>query len=61
MRALQARWGGGAVARAVEGECIARGLGSAQSPQSATQHQSERTSGPGCARLGACRRAHSIN
>lgn len=35
-RALRARWGGGAVARAAEGECTARRLGSAQSPESAT-------------------------
>lgn len=61
MRALLARWGGGAVARAVEGECRARRLGSAQSPESATLPLGKRASRPGRARLGAYRGAQNID
>lgn len=43
MRALRARWGCGAVASAVEGECTARRLGSAHSPKSATLSLGKRT------------------
>lgn len=43
MRALRARWGGGTVARAVEGECTARRLGSAHSPKSASLLLGKRT------------------
>lgn len=61
MRALRARWGGGAVARAAEGECTARRLGSAQSPESATLPLGKRICRPGRARLNACRWARSID
>lgn len=43
MRALPARWGGRAVARAVEGDFTARWLGNAHSPKSAMLPLGKRT------------------